>query len=604
MGETESICITTDSVSNSQLSQNNSKKLLRKAAKVKPEEVSTPTHFEHLVHIEDLQSNANNFVATELSHDPIIRNIFNMIEKNIADRNSNAITVTTSTANDNITELCLESTMKNQECNPKNVAAYIHNIETYDNLNNFTIPPGTVDGKQLVQKRDNLKLDLKGSQKASDDVKSISYTLASDFEEKDNQNSIKNSLMLPKHKKLTPISSSDSTETISPVTPFTPTSVQFQYPDLKKQEAAYDAFVSRNTREITSSLYENQDMTIGTDGFEAKVIDFKDQMEIHQALKQLDDALDEQIPIGTSLTSLNSKESRMETFDENTESSKSKDSKKSVKQLVEMLDSKQLQFGMWNMPSKLHSTVTNQDSDFMLDNEGNKETKTPETPSKPSLIGVNIFGLNGEKSIAEIIAEKQNHRNFSLHKRPPTSPKPVLKKLFPIPKPSTSDEEEQKWLLPSSSGQAIHPSEKLISDGGRENMIVTTNKKPKIQAKHQITSNSAMLSTIIKVDDSESSVNSLSTMTDDTSVISTVSDVTRKDSSQQCLPEIQYQAVNHISENLNQNCNEKFLETSFDGPIAMTIINGNKNGTTKDLVCICDNVIIEGKVRMISFFHG
>lgn len=556
------------------------------------------------MHIEDLQSNANNFVVTELSHDPIIRNIFNMIEKNIVDTDSNAITVNAPTDDDNVTELCMEPTMKNEGSNPKNITAYFQDMETYDNLN---LPSCAIDEKQSVQKRNNLKLNLKSSRKITDDKKcqSIPHPLISNFEEKDNHSGTKSFLMLPRHMKLTPISSSNSTEITSPVTPLTPASISFHYPDLKKQEAAYDALVSRK---IISPLYVNQEVTTvnlnatDTNSFEAKLNDFKDQMEIQQALKQLDDALDEQIFIETFQT-LNSKKFNTEAFEEKTESTKSNDNKKSVKQLVEMLDSKQLQFRKWNMPSKLHPIVINQDSDFISDKEGNTEAKAsldvsdPETSSKPSLIGVNIFGLDGGKSIAEIIAEKRNHKNRSLHKRPPTSPKPVLKIPFPNPKPSISDEEEQNWLLPSSSSnEAVHPSEKSIFDDGKENIIITVDKKPKIQAKHQKISNSEMLPTIIKVVDSESSINFRPTMTDTTSSVTTT-DAIEKDSNQQ------YLRVDHIYENLNQNGSEKYLETSFNGPIAMTVISDSKNGATKNLAYTCDNLISGRKVRMINFYH-
>ncbi|CAG9529575.1 unnamed protein product [Cercopithifilaria johnstoni] len=586
MAESENMPITTNIVSNS---QGSSKKLSRKIAKVKPEEVSTPTHFEHLVHIEDVQSNANNFVVRELSHDPIIRNIFNMIEKNIADADRNSITVATPT--DNITKLCLEPIKKNRKSSPENVAVYTHNIETYDNFNNLSIPSCTTDEKQSVQKRNNLKLSLKCSRKGSDDEKrqSIPYTLASNFREDDDQKSTKNFLMLSKHPTKS-ISSSGSTETTSFVAPLTPT---FQYPNPKKQEAAYDALISRNTEEVISeSLLQNQEasesvnsMTTDTNSFETKLIDFNDQMEIREALKQLDDALDEQIPIETFQT-LNSKNSIMKTVEGKAESTKSDDKKKSVKQLVEMLDSKKLQFKI------------NQDSNFISNSESNTETKTSlyvsdsETVSKPSLIGINIFGLNNEKSIAEIIAEKRNYKNHSIPKHPPKSPKPVLKKPLPIPKSNTSDEEEQQKLFyPSSSSssslstQAVHPSEKTIFDNRRENMNVTVDKKPKIQSKHQKISNSEMLPTIIKVDGSESSANFQPTVANlVTSAASTITDDTRKeDSSQQYLSEKQNIAVNHIYENLNQNGNEKYLETSFDGPIAMTTASESKSGTTKNL---------------------
>ncbi|KAL4002058.1 hypothetical protein ACH3XW_1900 [Acanthocheilonema viteae] len=606
MDESENMHITTANVLKI---QSNNKKLLRKTGKVKPEEVSTPTHFEHLVHIEDLQSNANNFVVTELSHDPIIRNIFNMIEKNIAHTDRDAITVITPT--DNMTELCLESIKKNQENTTENVTVCIHDVETYDNFNNHTIPFYITNEKQSVQQRNNSKLNLKCNQKVSDDKKdqSIPHNLASNYGEKDNQKSTENFLILPKrHTKLTSISSSDSTEATSPLTPSTPISISFQYPDLKKQEAAYDALISGNTEKVVSeNLYENQEeaiivnsMQAGTNNFEMKFTDYDDQMEIQQALKQLDDALDEQIFIETSQT-LNPEKSNMMIFDEGSECTRSIDSKKSVKQLVEMLDSKQLQFNKCNMLPKLHPTLINQDCNFTPDSKSNTKTKKtslyisdPETSSKPSLIGVNIFGLNNGKSIAEIIAEKRNHKNHSIHKPSPTSPKPFLKKPLPIPKLNNSNEDEQQELLRQSSlTQTIHSSEQLIFDNRKENMIFTTDKKPKIQTKLQKISNSEMLSTIIKVDDSESSINFQSTLTNTAnsfSVPSTIIDnAIGKDLNQQCLPKIQHIARNHIYENLNQNDNEKYLETSFDGPIAMTVISESKNGTTKNLAYICDN---------------
>ncbi|EJW81150.1 hypothetical protein WUBG_07940 [Wuchereria bancrofti] len=527
IAESENIHITMDNISSNQTNQIINKKLLRKTAKVKPEEVSTPTHFEHLVHIEDIQSNANNFVATELTHDPIIRNIFNMIEKNIANTSSNAISAITPTDNDNnITELCVES-MENQENNPKNVTVYINDIETYDNLNNFTLSSC--------------------ASKISNDEKhqSIPHSLKSNSKKINNQNSIKSFLMLPKHKKLTSISSSDSIETTSSVSPFAPTSKQFQYTNVKNEETTCDAIISQKTGEMISSLYKNQDaininsMITDANSFEKKLIDLKDQMEIQQALKQLDDALDEQIATETCLTSSNSEKCNIEMFEEKTESTKLKDNKKSVKQLVEILDSKQLQFKTRNMPPKL----INQDSDLTSDNEGNTKTKAslyisdPEITPKPSLIGVNIFGLNDGKSIAEIIAEKRNYENYSLHKRPPTSPKSVLKKPLPIPKPSTSDEGEQKWLLPSSSNQVIHPSDISLTD----------NRNSKIQAKQQKISNSEMPPTIIKIDNIQSSTNFQSTTTDATTPITTTTttttttaDVTSKDSNQQRLHAVKY----------------------------------------------------------------
>lgn len=534
-----------------------------------------------MVHIEDLQSNANNFVVTELSHDPVIRNIFNMIEKNIA----NAVTVTTST--NNIKELCSEPMKKSQKSNSENVAVYINGMETYDNLSNSTIPFCVLNKEQLIKERNNSEFDLKCSQKSSDDDKdqSISNTLTPNLEEK-NQKSKENSLMLPKRQpKLTSISLSDSFETVSPVLLFAQTSVSFQYPDLKRQEAAYDAFVSRNIgKVITGSLYENREnmnsRTTDVNSFEAKLIDFKDQLEIREALKQLDDALDDQIST-ESFQTLSSKNSNTTSSEGNTESTKSNNNQKSVKQLVEILDSKHLQFRRRNKLSKLHPNITNQNSNFASDNESNTEMKTslyvsdPET-SKPSLIGVNIFGLNDGKSVAEIIAEKINHKNHSLHKHPPTSPKPVLKKPIPIPKSNTSDEEEQQKLLLASSpsAQAVHPSGKSISDAGRENMIFTIDKKPKIQTKHRRISKSEMLPTIIKVDDSESSASFKSVITDMASAVaSTATDPNGKESSQQCLSET---SVNHVYENLNQNDDEKYLETSFNGPIAMTTISGSK----------------------------
>uniref|UniRef100_A0A0R3RKW6 TACC_C domain-containing protein n=1 Tax=Elaeophora elaphi TaxID=1147741 RepID=A0A0R3RKW6_9BILA len=530
-----------------------------------------------------------------------------MIEKNIADtdNSNNTITVTKPTDNtDNITKLCLEPIRKNKESNPENVTVYIHDIETYDNLNTFPISSSPADEEQSVQELNNLKLNLKCNRKVPDNEKhqSLPYTLISSFEEKDNQQStIKNYLMLPKrHTKLTPVSSSsDSAETTSPVSPFASTSITFQYPDLKKQEAAYDALISRNIDQakISESLYENQEVrnanSATTDCINEceTLTDFTDQIEIQQALKQLDDALDEQIPIET-FQSLNSGKCNMETTEGKTEST----SKKSVKQLVEMLDSKQLQFGRWNELSKLHPTVSNQDSDLTSDCDSNTEMKAPscafdhppETSAKPSLIGVSIFGLNDGKSIAEIIAEKKNPKNRSLHKRPPTSPKPVLKKPLPIPKlPTLDEDEQQKWLdHPSSSTQAIHSSfGKPICDNRRENMIVTIEKKPIIRTRHQKVSNSEMLPTIIKVEDSESFVNYPQAAIDiaSSSVASMVIDTTRKDSGQQCPCEGQHVIVNHIYENLNQNGNDQYLETSFDGPIAMTVISESKNGTTKDL---------------------
>ncbi|VDK80349.1 unnamed protein product [Onchocerca ochengi] len=564
--------------------------------KVKLEEVSTPTHFEHLVHIENLQSNANNFVVTELSHDPIIRNIFNMIEKNITEMDSNTISVTAPTNNDNITELYLESNMKSQESNPENVTVYIHDIETYDNLNNFAVSSCILDEKQSVQKRNNLKLNLKCRRRASDVDKdqSIPSTLTQSFEEKDNQNSSKSFLMLPTQRNLVSTSSSDSIETTSPITPITPKSVPFQYSDPQKQGATYDDLISENTRKLISPLCENQEAIIvdskitDMNGSEQKFIDIKDQMEIQQALKQLDDALDEQITTESFLT-LNPNKSNAEMFERKTESMKSKDSKKSVKQLVEMLNSKQLQFRMWNMPPKLQPVVANQNSDFTSDSEDNTEIETSSyisglelnadsdmshKQSKPSLIGVNIFDFGDGKSIAEIIAEKRSYKNCSLQKLPPTSPKPVLNKPLSIPKVNISDEdEEHNWLLPSSS-QSIPSSEKpLFND-----------RKSKIQEKHQKTSSFEMLPTVIKVHDTESHpVTHVST-----AIPSNISAI-RKDSSQQQSSEVQYVIINNIYENLSESGNEKYLETSFDGPIAMTIISESKNGRTKKkLTQTCD----------------
>ncbi|VDO15671.1 unnamed protein product, partial [Brugia timori] len=418
-----------------------------------------------------------------------------MIEKNIANTDSNAINAITSTDNDNnITELYVESIVENQENNSKNVTVYINDIETYDNLNTFTVSSCAVNEKQSVLKRDNLKLNLKCSRKMSNDEKhqSIPHSLKSNCKKINNQNSIKSFLMLPKHKKLTSVSSSDSIETVSSVSPFKPTPIQSQYANLKNKESTCDAIISQKTEQMTSSLYENQQdaitvnsMKTDANSSEKKLIDFKDQIEIQQALKQLDDVLDEQIAIETSLTSSNPEKCNVEIFEEKNETTKLKD-KKSVKQLVEILDSKQLQFKMRNMPSKLHSTIINQDSDFTSDNEGNTKAKAslcisdPEITSKPSLIGVNIFGLNDGKSIAEIIAEKRNYENYSLHKRPPASPKPVLKKSLPTPKPSTSDEREQKWLLPSSSNQVVtHSSDISLADNRKENIIITVDKNSK-----------------------------------------------------------------------------------------------------------------------------
>ncbi|KAM3723997.1 Translation initiation factor [Dirofilaria immitis] len=546
MDQSDNKHITTDNVSNS-----SNKKPLRKTVKVKPEEVSTPMHFEHLVHIEDLQSNANNFFATELSHDPVIRNIFNMIEKNITDTDSNATTITAPTNNDNVTELCLESNMRNQECNLENVIIYSRDMETYDNLNISAISSCISNEKQSKQERSNLKLNLESNQKASNDKKcqSIPYALARNFKEKDNRNSTKDFLMLPTHKNLVSISPSDSIEAVLLAIPVTPTSVPLQYSDSEKQESAYDAFASGNTRKLISPLYENQEaiiansMAIDTNSFEENVIDFEDQMEIQQALKQLDDALDEQISTETFLSL-------------NPGSGSNTEAKTSL--YLSGLESK-------TDPLILHKQ------------------------SKPSLIGVNVFGLDDGKLVAEIIAKKRSNKNYSLRKPPPTSPKPVLKKPLPIPKTSNSDEdEEHKWLLPSSS-KSIPSFEKPIFNDLRENVIIMMNKRSVTQEKHRKTSNSEMLPAIIKVHNTESHTNFQPTMTDTSTVIPVAINATRKNSNQQNF-EVQYLSVNHIYENLNQNDNEKYLETSFDGPVAMTLISESRNSSTmKDLSYSCDN---------------
>ncbi|VDO31366.1 unnamed protein product [Onchocerca flexuosa] len=522
-----------------------------------------------------------------------------MIEKNITDMDSN---VTAPTNNENITELYLESSMKSRESNPENVTIYVRDIETYDNLNNFAISSCILDEKQSVQKRNNLTLNLECSRKASDDDKgqSIPYTLEQNFEEKDNQNRTKSFLMQPTHKNLVSTSSSDSNGAISPLTSLTPKSMPFQYSDLQKQGAAYDALISENTRKLISPLYENQEAiivgskTTDTNSSEQSFIDLNDQMEIQQALKQLDDALDEQISTETFLT-LNPNKSKAEMFEKKAESMKSNDSKKSVKQLVEMLDSKQLQFRVWNMPPKLQPTVANQNSDFTSDSENNTEIKTSlyisglesrvdsdisHKQSKPSLIGVNIFDFGDGKSIAEIIAEKRSHENRSFQKLPPTSPKPVLQKPLPVPKVNILDEdEERKWLLPSSS-QSIPSSEKPLFNDRREKMIVMMDKKSEIQEKHQKTPSFEMLPTVIKIHDRESHPLSDASPANTSAI--------RKDSNQQQNSKVQYVTVNNIYENLSENGSEKYLETSFDGPIAMTSISESKNDRTKNWAYICD----------------
>lgn len=538
-----------------------------------------------MVHIEDIQSNVNNFVVTELSHDPVIKNIFDMIEKNIADTDHSAITV--ATLGDSIGESCAERIKQNQESVPENVAPCICDIETYDNMNNPTIPSCMTDEQQSLAKRNNLKLSLKCSGKVRNDEKC--QPISPKFGEKDNQESGKSFVMLPKRDaKFTSISSSDSTETTSPVTPFATTSISFQYPDPRRQKAAYDALVSRGTQNMMSeSQYENQEdiatnsITTDTNSFETKLGDLK--------------------TTGTFQT-MNSEKSDTKTFEGKIEFTTSNGSKKSVKQLAEMLDSKKLQFRRLNVLSKLHPTVTTRSDSETTEAKASSDVSDPEI-SKPSLIGVNILGLNDGKSIAEIIASKKNH---SFHKHPLTSPKPFLKKTLTIPKSNTSDEEEQqKWLNPSlsSSTQTVHPSEKTIAvSDQRENTIVVKEKKPILQDMQ----NSRMLPTIIKVDDSECSTNFQQAATNvPTSLTLTTTGDTGKDSSDQCSPQIQRTAKNHIYENLNQSGNQKYLETSFDGPIAMTVVRGSKNDAVKNFVYIRnnDNVTSERKVKMINPFH-
>ncbi|VDK72580.1 unnamed protein product [Litomosoides sigmodontis] len=520
-------------------SQCRSKKLLRKTGKVKPKEVSTPTHFEHLVHIEDIESNVNNFVVTELSHDPIIKTIFDAIERNIANTDRSAIAVATTPA-DSVVELCAEGIKQNQEGSHENVARCSCATETYDSLNNLTVPSCMTDEKQSLAERSNLKLSLKCGRKVWDNEKGQSKS--ANYGERDNERSRKSFVILPKrHAKLTSISSSDSGETTSPVTPFTPTSVSFRYSDLRRQKAAYDALVSLGTE----SQHANQEdiaanpVATATNSYETKLDSLKDKMEIQEALKHPSE----------SFRAANAEKSVRATFEEKTEFTTSNSNKKSVKQLAEMLDSKKLQFSVPNALPKLHPTATSTSDVSETNTEAKASSDTPDPEmSKPSLIGVNILGLNDGKSIAEIIAAK---RNPSFHKRPPTSPKPFLKQ----------------------------PLATVVNEQ-RENTIVREEKKLILQGMKS----PRMLSTIIKVDESECSTNFQSS----SPASATTGDI-EKDSSDQCSPGTQRLAANHLYENLNQNSNEKYMETSFDGPIARTVISGSKSGATKNFVYICDN---------------
>uniref|UniRef100_A0A915PNM3 CRIB domain-containing protein n=1 Tax=Setaria digitata TaxID=48799 RepID=A0A915PNM3_9BILA len=549
----------------------NNKKPSRKTAKVKPEEVSTPTHFEHLVHIEDLQSNANNFVVTELSDDPIIRNILSMIERNITEGNCSRTDATDATVP--LQSYHYQTSIKNEESKSRSDSNYNDPIATYDNLNDLISPGCMLKEKDGMPRRNNLKLNLKFNRKIlsnSEKQQSTPHAVMSDFDEKCKQRSVE-SLMLPRRKNLAAVSPSVASGLI-PV----------QCVDLKKQEVAYEALVSQNTKKLMVPEKQNAmsttvSVTTNSDASETKLIDFKDQMEIQQALKQLDDALDEQIPIETFL-SVNSKNvstttnsSCMDTLDRKTESAESEENKKSVKELAEMLDSKPLQFGMKNMSRKFHTI--NRNSEFTSDNEScNVEAKIlssetdcnseihPETSfqhTKPSLIGVNIFGPSAGKSVAEIIAEKRNHtKNCVPNRPPPMSPKPLLKKTFPVPKFDTINEEEHNWI-PSSS-RVVSPSEKLRFDNRKEKSVITTDEKmqnlklekPKIQKRQQKVSDSEVLTTITKAFNTESDSNSVILLTNDATI--------RKDSNMSFYPKIiterSYGTSNpmeHIYENLN-----------------------------------------------------
>ncbi|VDN01172.1 unnamed protein product [Thelazia callipaeda] len=434
------------------------KKLLRKMAKVKPEEVSTPTHFEyflslplHLVHIEDIQSNENNFVVPKLCEDPVIKNIFNVIEKNITDTSNNSIGTSDSS------EFCLKLPVKNFKNNVKDEAVLCdYQVVTRDNKNNNY-------ESMNEMKRSNLYLNLKNNLNESK-RQSTPQIMAPSFDIKNVEE--ENNIILPRRKNILPLQSTDSTEATPPDTPvFTSEFKSTRNLDLSKQEAAYDAIVAHNKQDpISSPFHKTQEVTVADQMMTRQndallknkffssydnQDDTKGQTEeIQQALKQLDDVLDEQIPIEVfsipnDNLSVISKRSSVENIERINTYKEPENCKKSVKELAEMLDSKPLPLQRKDPYSVATTSIE-------------AESKVSIQAMKPSLIGISIFSPVIGKSITEIIAQKREQ------KEEVGNQKAALKRNFMIPsKIQTLSKSESQDMYCSSNGNQTSSSSQL-----------------------------------------------------------------------------------------------------------------------------------------------